>query len=99
MALALSVLMFVFIASISYLLGMSGMSLPSFLFVTAIGRMPGTLILSLQGAEVYNGNYIRFIILLLLSLLVTLPCMLYRQKILSLIEKQEENNTSEPNEE
>ena len=76
--------------SLSYLLGMSTMSLPSFLFITAIGRMPGTLMLSLQGAEVYNGNYLKLVVLLLLSLLVILPCMLYRGRLLMLLEKRAE---------
>ncbi|MBU0481640.1 MAG: TVP38/TMEM64 family protein [Proteobacteria bacterium] len=77
--------------SLSYLLGMSIMSLPSFLFITAIGRMPGTLMLSLQGAEIYNGNYVKLALLMLLSFLVILPCILYRHRLLLLLEKRAGN--------
>ena len=68
--------------SLSYMLGMSHMPLPVFLFVAAIGRMPGTLMLSFQGAEIYQGNYLRLALLLLLSGLAALPCAIYHKKIM-----------------
>ncbi|MGV1098157.1 TVP38/TMEM64 family protein [Thiovibrio sp. JS02] len=69
--------------SLSYLLGMSHMPLPVFLFITAVGRMPGTLMLSFQGAEVYQGNFLRLAVLLLVSALVAIPCAVYRKQILA----------------
>lgn len=68
--------------SLSYLLGLSHMPLPAFLFVAIIGRMPGTLLLSYQGADLQSGNYLRLIILLLAAVAMTLPCYLYRHRIL-----------------
>ncbi|MBU0485770.1 MAG: TVP38/TMEM64 family protein [Proteobacteria bacterium] len=68
--------------SLSYLLGLSIMPLPVFIFITAVGRMPGTLILSLQGAEVFAGNYLRLLLLLFISISISVPCYLWRQKIL-----------------
>lgn len=68
--------------SLSYLLGLSRMPLKVFLFVTTVGRIPGTLMLSLQGAQVYQGNYAKFLILILVTGFVTLPFYLYRKQIM-----------------
>jgi len=59
--------------SLAYLLGMSHMPMPVFFFITVVGRIPGTLLLSFQGAEIYQGNYLKFAILLGISALIALP--------------------------
>jgi uncharacterized membrane protein YdjX (TVP38/TMEM64 family) len=69
--------------SLAYLLGMSHMPLPVFLFITFVGRMPGTLLLSFQGAEIYQGNYLKFAILLGLSALVAIPYAFYHKRLLA----------------
>jgi uncharacterized membrane protein YdjX (TVP38/TMEM64 family) len=69
--------------SLSYMLGMSHMPLPVFLFITGVGRMPGTMLLSLQGAEVYQGNYLRLVLLLALSALLVALCAVYRKRLLA----------------
>jgi uncharacterized membrane protein YdjX (TVP38/TMEM64 family) len=69
--------------SLSYLLGMSTMPWPVFLFIAAVGRMPGTLMLSLQGAETFDGNYLRLGLLTLFSALVVIPCLLGRHRFLA----------------
>jgi uncharacterized membrane protein YdjX (TVP38/TMEM64 family) len=71
--------------SLSYLLGLSHMPLPAFLFVAIVGRLPGTLLLSYQGAELQSGNYLRLAVLLLIAAAVTLPCYLYRHRILAFL--------------
>jgi uncharacterized membrane protein YdjX (TVP38/TMEM64 family) len=68
--------------SLCYLLGMSSMPWTAFLLITGVGRMPGTLMLSLQGAEVFAGNWLRLAIILLVTLLVVLPCLLGRHQLL-----------------
>lgn len=68
--------------SLSYLLGMSSMPWPAFLVIAGVGRMPGTLVLSLQGAEVFAGNWLRLAVILLLTTLVVLPCLLGRHWLL-----------------
>lgn len=68
--------------SLSYLLGLSRMPLGVFLFITAIGRIPGTVMLSFQGAQVYNQNYEQFATLALLTLIIFLPCYLFRKNML-----------------
>lgn len=68
--------------SVSYLLGLSTMPFKVFIFIASIARMPGTLVLSFEGAQIYEGNYLKLLILLLLSAIVAVPCVLYRKQIL-----------------
>ena len=69
--------------SLAYLLGMSHMPMPVFLFITTVGRIPGTLLLSFQGAEIYQGNYLKFAILLVISALIALPYAFYHKRLLA----------------
>jgi uncharacterized membrane protein YdjX (TVP38/TMEM64 family) len=69
--------------SLSYLLGLSFMPFKVFLFIAGVARMPGTLMLSFQGAKVYEAAYVELLFLLLVSLAVSLPCYLFRKKILA----------------
>ncbi|MCA1906378.1 MAG: TVP38/TMEM64 family protein [Desulfarculus sp.] len=64
-----------------YALGLSPMSARIFLVVSSLGRVPGTLLLSLQGAAVYNENYWSFFWLFLLSIAFILPVWLWRERI------------------
>jgi uncharacterized membrane protein YdjX (TVP38/TMEM64 family) len=41
-----------------FILGLSLMSWKLFLLLSTVGRLPGTLMLTLQGAKVYDGNYL-----------------------------------------
>ncbi len=69
--------------SLAYLLGMSHMPMPVFLFITVVGRIPGTLLLSFQGAEIYQGDYLKFVILLAISALIAIPYAFYHKRILA----------------
>jgi len=73
--------------SLSYLLGLSTMPWPVFLFIAAVGRMPGTLMLSLQGAETFDGNYLRLALLTLLSAVIIIPCLLGRHRFLARLDR------------
>ncbi|MDH5297788.1 MAG: TVP38/TMEM64 family protein, partial [Desulfobulbaceae bacterium] len=66
--------------SLSYILGLSMMPWRVFLFIAGVGRIPGTLLLSFQGAQVYEKDYLTLALLLLLSVGVSLPCYLYRRR-------------------
>ncbi len=68
--------------SLSYMLGLSTMPFKVFIFIAAIARMPGTLVLSFEGAQVYEGNYLELLLLLAFSAIVSLPCIIYRRQIL-----------------
>ena len=74
--------------SLSYLLGMSSMPLPVFMFVTTVGRLPGTLLLSANGAEAYDGDYIRLAILLLFSAALVVPAMIYRHRLHEILKRR-----------
>jgi len=68
--------------SLSYLLGLSTMPFKVFIFIASIARMPGTLVLSFEGAQVYERNYLELLLLLIFSAIVALPCYIYRRQIL-----------------
>lgn len=55
---------------LSFLLGLTKMPFKVFVLLVTVGRLPATLMLSLQGAQVYQGNYLTFLILLGITLLV-----------------------------
>ena len=59
-------------------LGLSTMPLRVFVFLAAVGRIPGTLLLSLQGHYLFEQNYLLLGGLLALSLLVVLVAFHYR---------------------
>ena len=72
---------------VSYLLGMSPM--PSWIFrvVSTLGRIPGTWILSAQGAGTATGQYIQLALLTALTAAVAIPLYYYRHAILDRIRR------------
>ncbi|MGB9630093.1 MAG: TVP38/TMEM64 family protein, partial [Thermodesulfobacteriota bacterium] len=66
---------------LSFIMGLSKMPLRLFLIIATVGRIPGTLLLTLQGANVYEGNYIRFFIMLGIFLVVGLLGFVYKETI------------------
>jgi uncharacterized membrane protein YdjX (TVP38/TMEM64 family) len=64
-----------------YALGLSPMNWRSFMVMSSIGRIPGTLMLSLQGAAVYHENYWSFLVLGVLSVAFILPVYIWRENI------------------
>jgi uncharacterized membrane protein YdjX (TVP38/TMEM64 family) len=64
-----------------YALGLSPMNWRSFMVMSSVGRIPGTLMLSLQGAAVYHENYWSFILLGVLSVAFILPVYIWRENI------------------
>lgn len=83
--------------TLSYILGLSVMPWQAFLFIAAVGRMPGTLLLSFQGAQVYEKDYWSLALLLLVSLAVSLPCYLYRRQILIWLSQLGHHHGDHPN--
>jgi uncharacterized membrane protein YdjX (TVP38/TMEM64 family) len=57
--------------SLCYLLGLTRIRLVDFLFLNIFGRLPGTLMLTLQGNAVKNGKYQAFCWLLAISIALT----------------------------
>ena len=62
-----------------FILGLSKMPFRVFLIINIIGRMPGTFLLTLQGANVYKGNYVSFYTLLGIFLLAGLLMLIYKE--------------------
>jgi uncharacterized membrane protein YdjX (TVP38/TMEM64 family) len=68
-------------------LGLSALPIRVFIILTAIGRMPGTFILSLQGASLFEENYAVFALLLGFCLLAGFIAYRYREKLYVWIDK------------
>lgn len=64
-----------------YILGLAPMSWRMFIIVCVVGRIPGTFILSLQGALAYRGQWWSMVWLLLASLVFVAPVYIWREKI------------------
>ncbi len=71
-----------------YLLGLSRMPWQAFFIIMVLGRMPGTFMLTLQGAQVFEGNFLGVFMLLLFTLLIGGPAWYYREKIYAWVEQR-----------
>lgn len=67
----------------SYLFGISPMPVWVFALVSTLGRMPGTWVLSAQGARTATGQYIPLALITALTAAVAIPLYYYRRRILS----------------
>jgi uncharacterized membrane protein YdjX (TVP38/TMEM64 family) len=83
-----------------FVLGLSHMPLKLFLLIVIVGRLPGTLLLTLQGAQVYKGNYYSSLIILALCLVLVAVLSYYRETVYAWIKRfdgrREENNPNKP---
>ena len=70
-----------------YLLGLSRMPLLAFAVITGVGRIPGTLMLSFQGAEIYDGNIAGLVALVLITVVVAGPAWYWRDAIYRWVEQ------------
>lgn len=68
---------------LSYLFGLSRIPILHFVVVSALARIPGTLVLSLQGAKVFQGDWVFIIALTLAALIVLVPLLFFKDRILS----------------
>jgi uncharacterized membrane protein YdjX (TVP38/TMEM64 family) len=64
-----------------YLLGLSPMHIITFFLVCTIGRLPGTLLLSLQGQAVRSEHYRGFFVVLGIALFFIVLAVLYRDRL------------------
>jgi uncharacterized membrane protein YdjX (TVP38/TMEM64 family) len=74
-----------------FLLGLSRMRLGTFLLVSIIGRIPGTYLLTLQGAKFRDEQYYEVVAFAVGSALVILLAYLYRNRIYRWIRQRHEN--------
>jgi len=71
-----------------FLLGVSPMPFGTFLIITTFGRMPGTWLLSIQGAKVRGAHYWEFVIFLAVAAAVALLAYNYRETILQWLHRR-----------
>src|ERR1044072_2824327 len=74
-----------------FLLGLSRMRLGTFLLESIIGRIPGTYLLTLQGAKFRDEQYYEVIAFTVVSVLILILAYLYRNKIYHWIRQRQGN--------
>lgn len=68
-------------------LGVSTLPMKIFILLAGIGRIPGTFALSLQGAFLYEQNYVLLGVMVAACLILALLCYGYRERIYLWVEK------------
>jgi len=66
---------------VGYLFGISPMPLWVFAVISTLGRVPGTWLLSAQGARTESGDYLQVILLTAVAVAVALPLYYYRHRL------------------
>jgi uncharacterized membrane protein YdjX (TVP38/TMEM64 family) len=72
---------------LSLALGLTHLPLKVFAVLACIGRMPGTLVLSLQGASLYDQNYFLLAVVAAASLVVILLAYGFRESLYRWVDK------------
>jgi len=72
---------------LSLALGLSTLPLKVFAILACIGRMPGTLVLSLQGASLYDQNYFLLAVAAAACLVLALLAYRFREPLYRWVEK------------
>lgn len=72
---------------LSLFLGITTLPIKIFILAASIGRMPGTLLLSLQGELLFEKSYTFLIIFTAFSILIAGCTYLYREKLYCWVEK------------
>ena len=74
-----------------YVLGLSRMRLSTFLLLSVLGRLPGTYLLTMQGATIRNEQYHAFLFITVASLAVFMVAYLYRNQIFDWLKHRHEH--------
>lgn len=74
-------------------LGLTSLSAKVFILMAGIGRMPGTLMLSLQGTHVFQKDYLTLSLLIAINLAFVIPVYLGRERIYEWIERVNHTNS------
>lgn len=69
------------------IVGLGSMPLAVFLVISTLGRMPGTLLLAIQGASVYEAHYTLFAIVAGVTVLIGAGAALNKQRIYTFLER------------
>jgi len=68
-------------------LGLSTLPLKVFIILATIGRMPGTFLLSLQGAYLFEQNYLVFALIFCLCIILSFLAYRYKEGLYKWLEK------------
>jgi uncharacterized membrane protein YdjX (TVP38/TMEM64 family) len=74
--------------TLCYILGLTPMHWGIFLIISTIGRIPGALMATLQGAKAFDQQYVTLLILLGISVLIILVFYIYHENIHQWIRKR-----------
>jgi uncharacterized membrane protein YdjX (TVP38/TMEM64 family) len=77
-------------------LGLSSLSHRVFLLIAGIGRMPGTFMLSLQGAALYEDNLVMFAVLTAVFAFMALAAWYYRERLYRLLDRLNADHPDRP---
>lgn len=70
--------------TLSFILGVTPIPLWSFFIVMSVGRMPGTWLLSIQGAKFHAGEYYSLIIFVVIGGILLVIGYVYRAQIMKM---------------
>ena len=73
---------------LSLFLGVTAIPFSVFLIIASIGRMPGTLMLSLQGDVLFEQNYLAFSVVFAVTVVIAVLTVRYREGIYRWLEKR-----------
>ena len=73
---------------ICYLFGISPMPLWLFALLSGLGRMPGTWVLSAQGAHVETGHYLELVVVSAIFAAIALPLYYYRNRMVGWVRRR-----------
>jgi uncharacterized membrane protein YdjX (TVP38/TMEM64 family) len=79
-----------------YILGLSPMKLSTFLIASGLGRMPGTYLLTVQGANIRSEQYLNAVLVLGVSTLGLIIAYLYRRQIFHWIKEVWHGDSDQP---
>jgi len=69
-------------------IGVTPLPVVMFVLLAGLGRMPGTFMLSLQGAQVLEKDYVTLVVLVGISLALILPVYVWRRQIYAWADKK-----------
>lgn len=81
---------------VCYLFGISPMPMWVFALVSGLGRIPGTWVLSAQGAHTATGNYVYVIVITAVVVAVALPLYYYRHRIVAWVQGRSRTSPAPP---
>ena len=82
---------------VCYIFGISPMPLWVFALVSGLGRIPGTWVLSAQGAHTAAGDYMQVILVSAVAVAAALPLYYYRHRIVTWVQGRNADRTEDTN--